>query len=139
MSIKDDVARLRRLGNSNSPQWKKARVAIEEVLTESVFRLLPRTFIRGQLPWGYNLYYESRYKFCLWKLNFGRSRTLLKITNDSSDVQDIVLFAEDIHNGWLTEVSAFLEVKYARLNEASNTTNESLAEEFEDTRRQNRS
>jgi hypothetical protein len=115
MSIKDDVARLKRLGNPRSQQWEKARVSIEGILIENVFQFLPRTssrVVRTDLPWDYFLEYKSPHEYLLRKLTFGRGRLLLKISNDSSDVSDIILFAQDIHDGWLDKVREHLKTRY---------------------------
>jgi len=116
MSIKDDVARLKRLGNSNSPQWRKTQHAIDRVVRQL---LIPGFLNRNKsenpgwydLPRGYELKYYPLSD--LYQLRKWNGNTIVFTTNGYFFTTRVMIeFAHDLSTGWLDEVEELAKQRF---------------------------
>ena len=121
MGIKDDVARLKRLGNPNSPQWNKVRKAIIRVAVEKILPLFPLHSPENAqprwhtLPRGYELRHLPESRFMIRKSkhpNFAGQAVGFRfgMSNDWMDLVGIMEFSYDLYTGWLEEVEGSLQI-----------------------------
>ena len=119
MSVKDDVARLKRLGNPRSPYWTKVQNAISRVIFEQIAPIFPNQSSIGEpewheLPRGYQLKYlpNGYFELRCWKEGRSGRVLLYSFSNTFMNTRGMLDFAYDLHTGWLDEVGTFVYERY---------------------------
>lgn len=113
MSMKSDVARLERAGNQYSGYWEKLRHTLDN-LAKFLMTVFPECSLAiSDLPRGYSFWHDTLGDYRIEIPCSDEDSVVLM--SDSKPRDAMLIFADDVANGWLNELSEYLETESSRL------------------------